>query len=179
MGLLALHDQLISEQINLVIMSTYFHIGIVVPNLNKAMKDFSQILGITFPNPEYFHISRLEDPEPHSHDPYVVYSREGPPYYELIEAGGDGIFSAKHQGKIHHLGVWEEDMTARVKALEKEGIVIDAWFRNKEGSVPFAVITSPQSPLGIRIEYIDRSLQCTIEQWVETGSINPDDITGG
>lgn len=159
--------------------STYFHIGVIVPDLIKAIEDFSRILGITFTNPEYFHISRLEDPEPHSHDPYVAFSREGPPYYELIEASGDGIFSAKHQGTILYLGVWEKDMAARLKALEKEGIGIDAWFRNKEGSVPFTVITSPQGTLGIRMEYVDQSVRSTIEKWVETGSINPDDVTGG
>lgn len=159
--------------------STYFHIGIVVPDLKKAIEDFSRILGIKFTNPEHFHISRLEDPEPHSHDPYVAFSREGPPYYELIEASGDGIFSAKHQGKILYLGVWEKDMAARVKALEEEGIEIDAWFRNEEGSIPFTVITSPQGQLGIRMEYVDQNVQSTIEQWVHTGSINPDDVTGG
>lgn len=159
--------------------STYFHIGIIVPDLKKAIADFSRILGITFTNPEYFHINRLEDPEPHSHDSYVAFSQEGPPYYELIEASGDGIFSSKHQGKILYLGMWEKDMAARVKALEKEGIEIDAWFRNEEGGVPFCVITSPQGPLGIRLEYVDQGVQSTIEQWVKTGSINPDDVTGG
>lgn len=159
--------------------STYFHIGIIVPDLKKAIEDFSRILGITFTNPEYFHINRLEDPEPHSHDPYVAFSREGPPYYELIEASGDGIFSAKHQGTLLYLGFWEKDMKARVKTLEEEGIEIDAWFRNEEDSVPFCVITSPQKPLGIRLEYVDQSVQPTIEHWVKTGAINPDDVTGG
>lgn len=158
--------------------STYFHIGVIVPDLKKAIEDFSRILGITFTNPEYFHINRLEDPKPHSHDPYVAFSREGPPYYELIEASGDGIFSAKHQGKILYLGVWEKDMAARVKALEEERIKIDAWFRNEEGGVPFCIITSPQGALGIRMEYVDQSVQSTIEHWVETGTINPDDVTG-
>ncbi|WP_013334261.1 VOC family protein [Gloeothece verrucosa] len=159
--------------------STYFHIGVIVPDLKEAIKNFSEVLGITFTDPQYFHIPRLEDPEPHRHDPYVAFSRQGPPYYELIEASGDGIFSAKHEGKILYLGVWEKDMKARIEALEKEGIAIDAWFRNQEGSIPFTVITSPQGPLGIRIEYVDQSVRNTIEHWVETNSINPADVTGG
>lgn len=147
---------------------TYFHIGVVVPDLDKAIEEFSRVLGLTFTKPAWVTNPWLEDPEPHEHVVHVTFSRQGPPYYELIESHGDGIFSAENEGRILYLGLWEPDMAGRIKTLEAEGIGIDAASRSAEGAVPDWIITKPDL-LGIRLEYVDVAEQEAIESWIETG----------
>src|SRR2546423_1477332 len=128
---------------------SHFHIGAIVPNLEEAMADFSRVLGLTFTTPVRVHVPVLEDPEPHEQVVHVTFAKDGPPYYELIEASGDGIFSMKNTGQILYLGLWEPDMAGRLKALEAEGIGLDAVARVAPGATPDWIITKPDV-LGIR-----------------------------
>ena len=104
---------------------TYFHIGVVVDDLPAAIEKYSRVLGLTFTEPAHVHVPRLEDPVPHEHLVYVAFSKDGPPYYELIEAAGDGIFSKRFANQILYLGMWETDMAGRIAALEAEGIGLE------------------------------------------------------
>jgi hypothetical protein len=115
-----------------------------------------------------FEIPRLEDPDPHPFKLTAVFSRTEPPYYELIQAEGDGIVSAAHAGKILYYGCWEPDMAGRLERLREQGIGIDARFRMDAESTPFAVITAPDL-LGARIEFVGTDDIGPIEEWVRTG----------
>ena len=148
--------------------SSFFHVGMVVPDLDKAIAHYSDVLGIKFTEPAVFDIPRLEDPEPHPFKLTAVFSRTEPPYYELIQAEGDGIVSAAQAGKILYYGVWEPDMAGRLGRLRTQGIGIDALFRMDADSTPFAMITAPDL-LGARIEYVDVQDFGPIEEWVKTG----------
>jgi catechol 2,3-dioxygenase-like lactoylglutathione lyase family enzyme len=147
---------------------TFFHIGVVVDDLPKAIAKYSRVLGLTFTEPAHVHVPCLEDPNPHEHVVYVAFSKDGPPYYELIEASGDGIFSQRFVDQILYLGMWETDMAARIEALKAEGIGLEARFKTAEDAVPFCVITEPGS-LGIRLEYVDYATHDGIEGWIRTG----------
>ncbi|WP_414170687.1 antibiotic biosynthesis monooxygenase [Streptoverticillium reticulum] len=145
-----------------------FHVGMVVPDLEKAVALHSDVLGVEFTEPHVFRIPLLEDPDPHPAELTAVFSRTGAPYYELIQAAGDGIISAEHCGRILYYGVWEPDMAARLEQLERQGVGIDAYFRPAPGETPFAVITAPDL-LGARIEYVGLADRAPIEEWVRTG----------
>ncbi|MGH3615954.1 MAG: VOC family protein [Pseudonocardia sp.] len=146
----------------------YFHIGVVVPDLTKAMTEFSRVLGMTFAEPGRNTVPWLSDPDPHPQDVHVTYSMDGPPYYELIEANGDGIFSARAERSHLHLGFWEADMEGRMRTLAAQGIGLDAVARAQPGAVPDWIITRPDV-LGIRLEYVSTLDRPGIERWVQTG----------
>jgi quinol monooxygenase YgiN/catechol 2,3-dioxygenase-like lactoylglutathione lyase family enzyme len=147
---------------------SYFHVGVVVPDLDKAVARFADVLGVRFTEPATFHVPRLEDPRPHPADLVCAFSMTRPPYYELIQAAGDGIVSAGHAGQIFYFGCWEPDMAGRLDRLRREGVGVDALFRMDAESPPFAMITAPDL-LGARIEYVDLSDRGPIEEWVRTG----------
>jgi catechol 2,3-dioxygenase-like lactoylglutathione lyase family enzyme len=147
---------------------TYFHIGVIVPNLEQAMATYSRILGLTFTQPAVNTVPILEDPLPHEQVVHVAFSEDGPPYYELIEASGDGIFSARQEAQILYLGLWEPDMDSRMKLLAEQGIGLDAVARAAEGATPDWIITQPDI-LGIRLEYVNTDDRSGIERWVHTG----------
>jgi catechol 2,3-dioxygenase-like lactoylglutathione lyase family enzyme len=147
---------------------SYFHVGIIVPDLKEAIARYSSILGIPFTDPATFHIPYLEDPEPHDGQLVAAFSMTQPPYYELIQANGNGITSRALAGHILYFGAWETDMAGRLKKLQAQGIGLDAQFKMSAESPPFAMITKPDL-MGARIEYVDVSDKAAIEEWVRTG----------
>jgi catechol 2,3-dioxygenase-like lactoylglutathione lyase family enzyme len=147
---------------------SYFHVGIIVPDLKSAIARYSSVLGIQFTDPATFHIPYLEDPEPHDGQLVAAFSMTQPPYYELIQASGNGITSQALAGHILYFGVWETDMAGRLGKLQAQGIGMDALFKMDAESPPFAMITKPDL-MGARIEYVDVSDQQAIEEWVRTG----------
>jgi hypothetical protein len=136
---------------------SFFHAGVIVPNLEKAIARFSDVLGIEF-----------EDPQPHPGKMVAAFSMTAPPYYELIQADGDGITSIANGGKILYFGIWESDMARRLEELAKQVIGWDALFRMAPTATPYAMITKPDL-LGTRIEYVEDTAREPIEQWVRTG----------
>jgi quinol monooxygenase YgiN/catechol 2,3-dioxygenase-like lactoylglutathione lyase family enzyme len=148
--------------------ASFFHIGVVVPDLERACARYREVLGLEFTDPAVFDVPCLEDPDPHPFKLTAVFSRTAPPYYELIQADGNGIVSADKAGQILYFGCWESDMAGRLKALAKAGVGVDATFRNAPDHVPFAIMTAPDL-CGARIEYVDIADLAQIAQWVRTG----------
>jgi Glyoxalase/Bleomycin resistance protein/Dioxygenase superfamily len=148
--------------------AAFYHTGIVVPDLEKAVARFSDIHDIEFTEPLVYEVPWVEDPEPHPLEVASVMSRTGAPYYELIQANGDGIFSLANTGQILYHGVWETDMAARLDHLREHGIGVDATFRLAAGSLPHAVFTEPFLE-GTRIEYCDVSSKEILLEWIRTG----------
>ena len=147
---------------------SFFHIGMVVPDLEKAIARYADVLGIEFTEPHVYEIPRLEDPYPHPFKLACAFSRTEPPYYELIQAEGEGIVSAAQIGKILYYGVWETDMDARLEQLRANDVGIDALFRPAAGATPFAIITAPDL-VGARLEYVGIEDVGEIAEWVRTG----------
>ncbi|MEV8378932.1 VOC family protein [Kribbella sp. NPDC056861] len=147
---------------------SFFHTGIVVPDLDKAIAYYADTFDLRFTEPGVFSIPRLEDPDPHPFELTAVLSRTEPPYLELIQANGDGIVSADKCGQILYHAYWEPDMDARLDWLRTSGPGVDAVFRMEEGSTPFSMITSPD-PFGNRIEYVGTDAVDPLTEWARTG----------
>lgn len=151
--------------------ASFFHVGVVVEDLAAAVERFSEVLEVKFTEPATFHVPCLEDPERHPFDLVAAYSMTAPPYYELIQAEGDGICSIANAGQILYFAVWEPDMAHRLDQLEKQGIGLEATFRQDPESRPFAMITKPDL-LGVRIEYVDATVEREIDDWAWTGILD-------
>jgi quinol monooxygenase YgiN/catechol 2,3-dioxygenase-like lactoylglutathione lyase family enzyme len=147
---------------------TFFHTGIVVPDLEQAVAYYHDNFGIAFTEPGIFHIPRLEDPDPHEWELTAVLSRTEPPYLELIQAAGDGITGIDKCGQILYHGYWESDMAARWEWLNTDGPGVDAAFRMDADSPPFSIITAPD-PYGNRIEYVGTAAADPLTEWARTG----------
>ena len=147
---------------------SYFHVGIIVPDVSAAIARYQDVLGIRFTEPATFRIPFMEDPHPHEAQLVAAYSMTEPPYYELIQAAGDGITSPKLAGNILYYGLWETDMAARLEKLKQQKIGLDALFKADADSPPAAIITAPVL-MGARIEFVDVGAKPAIEEWIRTG----------
>jgi hypothetical protein len=163
--------------LNPVLPESFFHFGIVVPNLERAIALYSDTFGISFTEPSVGRSHYVEDPDRHLIELVTAFSRTQPPYMELIEATGDGFFSSKNSGKILYCAVWEKDMKGRLQQLRAQRVGIDALICHPElDRPPYGIITAPDA-LGVRIEYADVAARAMMEERIRTGRV-PGSIMG-
>ena len=148
----------------------YYHIGIVAHDYQEAAEHYSKVLDVKFTEPAES-VLYIENPDTQQAETIKVaamYSRNRPPYVELLQANGNGIFSEKNTGQILYFGIWESDIEGRIEELKQQGIGIDALLRSEPGKRAHAIITAPDK-MGVRIEYVSTLLRPVIDAWVLTG----------
>jgi catechol 2,3-dioxygenase-like lactoylglutathione lyase family enzyme len=150
----------------------YVHIGIVVHHLEEAIERFSR-LGLTFMEPRTVHVSRLVEGEREtSLDLRIVFSKEGPPHWELLEAVGDGVYGPQHADQLHHVAILDPDPLGRRAELVSEGFrEVGAQYR-ADGSIIVSYL-DPADLHGIRVELLDAPVQDAIRAWIAGEEATP------
>jgi catechol 2,3-dioxygenase-like lactoylglutathione lyase family enzyme len=146
----------------------YFHVGILVEDLEAAVDRFSKVLGLTFNDPLMATFDCLEDPDPHEGFVRCTYSRQGPPFIELLEANGDGLFSLAGGEGVHHVGYWDADVDARCALLSGQGVEREARVANPDGTT-FSAFTRREDLFGLRLEVLHDASREATERWIATG----------
>ncbi|HEX4094899.1 MAG TPA: VOC family protein [Trebonia sp.] len=122
----------------------YFHVGILVEDVEAARADFTARLGVEF---EPVHSQQIATGEMTR----FCYSLQGPPYLELVEMTGTGSWSAGQPEGFHHIGLSDPDIAARCGAF---GRGVDLIAPGPDGS-PLVALTPPEALHGVRVEYFD------------------------
>jgi catechol 2,3-dioxygenase-like lactoylglutathione lyase family enzyme len=142
----------------------YFHVAILVPDLAQAMERFGRALGMTFAPPIRARIPGIEgQPGATADVAPVTYSRDGPPYLELIEAAGDGVFGAGRGYGVHHIGIWVDDPRAAARSLLGAGLRVEAGLDDGTDRV---ALTDPADLFGVRIELCGLAIREGWGEWV-------------
>ena len=132
------------------------HVGILVENLEEAIERWSRVIGYHFSPIARYRTHSYSDnsnPELHFHDARISFSREGPPYIELMEATGDGTHGMSQLG-IHHFGFQGiADPQACMNRFSMLGIDADGKSFNDDGQLTLS-FTVKSAMDGIRIEVI-------------------------
>jgi len=122
----------------------FFHVGILVRDIDQAAEDFEALLGLRF--------------EPVRAAPMVSgevsrfrYSLQGPPYIELVQMGGSGLLAPAHGEGLHHIAFSEPDVLGRCAAFGGEADTVV----QGEGGVARVIFTRPGALHGIRAEYLE------------------------
>lgn len=152
--------------------TTYSHIGVFVENLEEAVEAYTKMLNIRFRPPVISPLNGVEQPgvEETAEAVRFAYSIDGPPYYELIEMTGTGVYSRERNVPgIHHVAVFmdEADMLHEIK---KENSSVVATFWSPDGS-PRACYVAPSAPSHIRVEYLNQNLRPRFEHLWSTGKL--------
>lgn len=150
-------------------LAPFFHVGILVADLERAIDRYSEVLGLTFVEPA---IASAQLEEPWREEPLdlrVAYSNQGPPHLELLEAQGDGLYGI-HQGEgMHHLGAWEPACEARLAELvERRGMRTEAVQYTPDRQIIVAYFY-PEHLHGTRLEIVDQNRQPMMESWFMGG----------
>jgi catechol 2,3-dioxygenase-like lactoylglutathione lyase family enzyme len=145
-----------------------FHIGIVVPDIEVAAHELTAGLGLEFVEPMIARAAAFDDRgSTRELALRISYSRQGPPYIELLESQGiEGLYGSQEIG-LHHVGLWAADPGSVLKHLSGAGIKIEAAQYEADSSI-IALYTEPSAMAGTRFEYVNRSLQPNIDLWLKT-----------
>jgi catechol 2,3-dioxygenase-like lactoylglutathione lyase family enzyme len=127
------------------------HVAILVPDLPAAVAQFSKTFGTTFTPPSRMTVPEWEEngvsrPE----QIYVAFSTGISPQIELLEASGDGVFSAKHGFGMHHIGGWVNDVDEAIENFGEAGMKPESIAR--AGHQTLSTYFEPTGMLGVRIE---------------------------
>jgi len=125
----------------------FFHIGILVKDVEAARADFTAKLGVEF---EPVHSQQIATGE----TTRFCYSLAGPPYLELVEMTGTGSWSADQPEGFHHIGIGDPSVAARCSLF---GDGVDLIAPGENGS-PLVALTPPDALHGIRVEYFDATV---------------------
>ena len=125
----------------------FFHVGILVRDVEAARADFTAMLGLEF---EPVHSQQIATGE----TTRFCYSLPGPPYLELVEMTGAGSWSAEQPEGFHHIGVADPGVPARCAAF---GPGVELIAPGANGS-PLVALTPPGALHGVRVEYFNAAV---------------------
>lgn len=147
------------------------HSGLVVSDIASAAEHLTAMLGCSLDPPTRLTAHEVENSTSAVAGPValsVTHSSNGPFRLELIEATGDGLYSAA-RGGLHHLGVWEPDVDRRRRQqLKASGEPIDAILPRPDGSISVTFAGATKAS-GTRIEYLSEAQRKRLDQWFEAG----------
>ena len=141
-----------------------FHTGILVPDLDVAMKEMGASLGVTWATPWSYEPMSYWTPAGKATAPLrVTYSKQGPQHVELIQGGG---FWAASPPRTHHVGVWTDNLAAEANALVKQGWKPEAaLLAPEEGWGRFCYIRPPAG--GLLLELVSTEIKALMEsRWI-------------
>ena len=127
----------------------FFHVGVLVRDIDQAAEDFGQTLGLRF--------------EPVRSAPLVTgetmrfcYSLAGPPYLELVQMAATslGIWGPEQAEGLHHLAFADPNVPGTCAAFGGQADTVVGG----EGGSPRVIFTRPEALHGIRVEYLQSAM---------------------
>jgi hypothetical protein len=143
----------------------YFHVGFLVDDLDLAMESFGSTFGVTFTVPNLAPVRwwRPDTPE-EMLQLKVAYSRQGPPYVELIQSHESGMFASSQGEGFHHIGAWEADCESRQAELIRSGITPVGTQYTEEDKIIVSYF-DPEKLHGVMLEIVDEGRKPVMERW--------------
>jgi hypothetical protein len=136
----------------------FFHVGIVVADIEAAQTELSAALGLHW-------LPVWERPIENA-TLRVTYSTEGPPFIELIEANGSTDWDASGGPHLSHIGLFSDDVDADRERLAAQGIAVSL-DGPALGLGPWRYHRAPLS--GLQFELIGAELRAQMEaMWKRT-----------
>ncbi len=136
---------------------TIHHVALLVADLEAAIDRWTAATGYTFSPIGRYRTEQYADnsnPCPHHHDARIAFSKEGPPYIELMEFTGEGTHSAAEGEGFHHLGFMDyPDVDGRLTELAKLGLGHDGMALQDDGRI-LLFFTDKADLNGMRLEYV-------------------------
>lgn len=132
--------------------SDFFHVGVIVPDIRTGIDDIARRFGATFGDPRQANV-RVRYRGAEQQVPVTfVYSRQGPPFIEIIQAVPGTVWEAGAGSRIHHLGVFVNNIEDEIGRLQAEGYEYEAASLGADGSMQGAQYINNDSQ--IRLELI-------------------------
>lgn len=142
----------------------FFHVGYVVPDLDKAMERLGACAGLRWAAVRVIPVTVRTPAGDTSVQVSLTYSVQGPPYLELIAQQPGTVWGSEYCG-LHHLAYWSSRLTEDVDALTRAGFEFEAGAVDEHGTLTrFVYLREPHT--GLRVELRDEAARAATEQWL-------------
>lgn len=132
-----------------------FHVGILVKDIEAAVAHFGALLGAEF---EPVHSQEISTGETIR----LCYSLQGPPYLELVEMTGVGVWSPCQGEGLHHIGFSDPSVTSRCAEFGEVDVIASG------GGSPLVAMTRPATLHGVRVEYLDANVAAQFLEYLRS-----------
>jgi hypothetical protein len=147
----------------------FFHVGLLCKDVDRTAAEFGEKFGVAFHEPSIFEIPFVHDGSARSATVRACFSKIGPPYIELFQGDGQGIYQVEHDSELHHLGLWVPNCAAALARAEQQQMAPDAVIADSDDN-PQIWFTDPTDTLGVRFEMIDTGDRDNMEVFLRTGA---------
>jgi hypothetical protein len=131
----------------------FFHVGFVVPDLDVAMTEFGDVLGVEW-RPILEAPLRLLGPDGVADvEVRSVYTTGGAPAIELFESVPGTALGGMGGVQFHHIGLWADDLGAASRELDAHGWMREGTVANVDNEP--SRFTMQRSPHGFYIELLE------------------------
>ena len=137
----------------------FWHVGVVVADLEGAMDELRRALEVDWAEPvellwgEWAYRS--------------TFSRQGPPYLELIEGPAGSPWDPSRGSRLDHICFWVDDIAAARRRLVEDGIPLEV-----DGQAVGKRMNYHRAPLGgLRLEPLDRSREAALKARYALGDV--------
>lgn len=138
-----------------------FHAGIVTADMDGTMAALAETFQLTWVplgRPDVVHHTAKGPVRP---SPRVSYSRQGPPYWEILETAPGTVYDLHAGTHLHHVGYWTDDFSEDLSAAQREGWSVEAVMKDASGNeITFAYLTRPGQ---LRVELVDAAQRSGLE----------------
>lgn len=143
-------------------MTAFYHVCFAVPDIERAMRDFSRSAGVEWSDPMSDRLGEW--------DYRIAFTTGGPPFIELIEGADGSPWDASAGARFDHIGFWSSDVERGSRRLEREGLPVD--FSGCPHGRPF--VYHRMDSVGARVELVDASRQAAfLGRWQPGGEPMP------
>ena len=139
-----------------------FHTGFLVPDIDVAMKEMGDALGLEWATPWRHDPMKYWTPQGNAEASMLItYSKRGPQHVELIQ--GTGYWTSSAVQGVHHVGVWSANMPAEIADLTARGwTVMAAAASPEEGWKHFCYLRPPSG--GMLLELVSTDIKPLMAQ---------------
>ncbi len=147
-----------------------FHVGIRVPDIEKAMGDLGDDSGGGWAKLQHRQQPVWLPGVGHTElELRFTYSSAGPVRLELLQGPAGSIWAGDDVPGPHHLGYWVDDVAATTEGLLERGWALEAASRAPEDG--YGAFTYVRSPSGVLVEPVSTVVRPAFEQWWAGGDL--------
>jgi catechol 2,3-dioxygenase-like lactoylglutathione lyase family enzyme len=147
-----------------------YHQGVRVPDMDEAMKELGEALGVTWCEPQQREQAVwLPGEGPATLPLRFTYSAEGPQHIELLQGPAGSIWDATEAPGLHHVGLWSDDVAGETDALLACGWTLR--IAQRDPADGYGVFTYVQPPSGLLVELVSTAVKPMFDRWFAGGSL--------
>jgi catechol 2,3-dioxygenase-like lactoylglutathione lyase family enzyme len=145
-------------------LTEYFHVGIVVPDLEAARARFTELLGVEWGPVMVNDIDIRDGDGVERVVPNKICYSTSSPYLELIEEVPGSPWVCNEHSNLHHIGVFSGSLVDESGRFHAAQCPLE-WM-DGHGSGPPEIWAYHRDPLGVRIEIVNDELRPMMEQFM-------------